>query len=546
MTNSIAKATATITITPYTSSDTTYDSNSHTATGTATGVGNVDLSGNLILSGTTHTNAGIYTGDAWSFTGGTNYNDASGTVTNSIAKATATITITPYTSSDTTYDSNSHTATGTATGVGNVDLSGNLILSGTTHTNAGIYTGDAWSFTGGTNYNDASGTVTNSIAQATATITVTPYTSEFNGNTHTATGTATGVGGVNLSSSLTLIGTTHTSTGVYANDVWTFHDVSGNYLDASGTVRNQIGSLPAITSQPADTTVSAGATTSFTVIATGSPTPTIQWQVSTDSGSTWSDLSGATLGTYSVSAVKSMSGSQYRAVLTNDLGSITTSVASLTVNWRSFSLATTFSTTVFMGLNTGAIKLVDVLDSIAISLPTTYVATINWGDGSIDTNVAVSHPNTDGTTIHVMGSHTYKTSGTYRPIITLVDATGSTLTTVSANTANLIVGTNVSNKISVIRSSPIKNRTTGFWAQTVTINNISGVDLKGNIDFVLIGLTADVLLSRATGSIAGGSNPYVRFSTAGLKAGKSISLVLNFVVPISITSFNYRFDAFNN
>jgi len=199
-----------------------------------------------------------------------------------------------------------------------------------------------------------------------------------------------------------------------------------------------------------------------------------------------------------------------------------------------------------MGLNTGAIKLVDVLDSIAISLPTTYVATINWGDGSIDTNVAVSHPNTDGTTIHVMGSHTYKTSGTYRPIITLVDATGSTLTTVSANTANLIVGTNVSNKISVTRSSSVKNQTTGFWAQTVTINNISGVDLKGNIDFVLIGLTAGVTLSRATGSTAGGSNPYVRFSTAGLKAGKSISLLLNFVVPISITSFNYRFDTFNN
>ena len=52
-----------------------------------------------------------------------------------------------------------HTATGTATGVGGADLSAGLNLTGTTHTDAGDYPSDAWSFAGGTNYNDASGTV---------------------------------------------------------------------------------------------------------------------------------------------------------------------------------------------------------------------------------------------------------------------------------------------------------------------------------------------------------------------------------------------------
>ena len=85
-----------------------------------------------------------------------------------------------------------------------------------------------------------------------------------------------------------------------------------------------------------------------------------------------------------------------------------------------------------------------------------------------------------------------------------------------------------------------------MWAQTVTMNNISGADLTGNIDFVLSGLTAGVSLANATGSTAGGANPYIRFSTSGLKAGKSISLVLNFSLPSPVTAFNYKFDTFTD
>ena len=78
------------------------------------------------------------------------------------------------------------------------------------------------------------------------------------------------------------------------------------------------------------------------------------------------------------------------------------------------------------------------------------------------------------------------------------------------------------------------------------MNNICGVDLTGNLDFVLIGLTPGVTLANATGSTSGGANPYVRFSSTGLKAGKSISLVLNFVVPTTITAYNYTFKTFTD
>jgi hypothetical protein len=88
-----------------------------------------------------------------------------------VTKANAAIGVTPYTSTTTTYDGTPHTATDTATGVLGEGLSG-LNLSGTTHTSAGTYPGDAWTFTDTTgHYNNASGTVTDSIAQAPLTIT---------------------------------------------------------------------------------------------------------------------------------------------------------------------------------------------------------------------------------------------------------------------------------------------------------------------------------------------------------------------------------------
>ena len=49
------------------------------------------------------------------------------------------IVITPY---SVNFDGIAHTATGTATGLGGVNLSSDLILSGTTHTQVGAYNGD--------------------------------------------------------------------------------------------------------------------------------------------------------------------------------------------------------------------------------------------------------------------------------------------------------------------------------------------------------------------------------------------------------------------
>src|SRR5205823_5076058 len=112
-----------------------YDAASHTATGSVSAIGPVNQ-GDLHLGGTTRTNAGTTT-DTWTFTDTTgNYNDATGPVTDSIAKANVTVSVTPY---SVTYDAASHTATGSVSAVGPVNQS-DLHLSGTTHTNAGTTT----------------------------------------------------------------------------------------------------------------------------------------------------------------------------------------------------------------------------------------------------------------------------------------------------------------------------------------------------------------------------------------------------------------------
>ncbi len=96
----------------------------------------------------------------------TNYAITSVSGSSSIVKANATIMVTPY---NVTYNGNPQTAAGTAMGVEATpaNLSSELNLSGTNHTNAGTYPSDPWTFIDTTgNYNNASGAVSDIINQA--------------------------------------------------------------------------------------------------------------------------------------------------------------------------------------------------------------------------------------------------------------------------------------------------------------------------------------------------------------------------------------------
>ena len=97
---------------------------------------------------------------------------------------------------------------------------------------------------------------------------------------------------------------------------------------------------PTITAQPASVSVCIGANTSFSVTATGTNI-TYQWQLSTNGGGTWNNItngapySGATIATLTVTGVTAgMNNNQYRCVLTGGCGNpaVNSNAATLTVS----------------------------------------------------------------------------------------------------------------------------------------------------------------------------------------------------------------------
>ncbi len=93
--------------------------------------------------------------------------------------------------------------------------------------------------------------------------------------------------------------------------------------------------IPAtITTQPASLAICEGANTSFSVAATtGAGTLTYQWQFSTDAGTSWTNIPGATNASFTQTAVPvGQNGYHFRVIVSAGCGSVTSSHAILTVN----------------------------------------------------------------------------------------------------------------------------------------------------------------------------------------------------------------------
>ena len=102
--------------------------------------------------------------------------------------------------------------------------------------------------------------------------------------------------------------------------------------EASEALNERIGVAggPVITRPPQDVSGAAGSTATFTVTAIGTGTLTYQWQ--TLSGGAWSNISGATSATYSVTIAPALDGTEYRCVVTDGNNIQTASLpATLTV-----------------------------------------------------------------------------------------------------------------------------------------------------------------------------------------------------------------------
>ena len=119
--------------------------------------------------------------------------------------------------------------------------------------------------------------------------------------------------------------------------------VGGSFttLGGGGTgsiARNRLGRLlvgpmaPFVTAHPSNQTVFAPAIASFSAQAAGNPQPAVQWQVSTDGGAAWTDVTGATSTTYAFVTTAADDEKMFRAVFSNSLGDAMTNTATLVVN----------------------------------------------------------------------------------------------------------------------------------------------------------------------------------------------------------------------
>jgi alpha-tubulin suppressor-like RCC1 family protein len=146
-----------------------------------------------------------------------------------------------------------------------------------------------------------------------------------------------------------------------------FKNVAGSATSEAATLTVQ--KVPAVTKQPASQTVDEGQNAVFEASASGFPTPTVQWEVSTDGASTWSAVAEATSSQLTITSAKvSEDGNQYRAVFSNSAGSVTSQAATLTVHAPPVVTQDPTSTTVEAGENA-------VFETAASGFPT---PTVQW------------------------------------------------------------------------------------------------------------------------------------------------------------------------
>lgn len=176
---------------------------------------------------------------------------------------------------------------------------------------------------------DPIGTITGTTPACTNTVltysgTALPGTINYWQTTPTGTSTANNASGT---FNVATTGTYYVRTFLTATSCWSSGSVSYAVV---------INSAPSILTQPTNATRVIPNVATFSITATGTPTPTYQWQVSTNGGAIWNNVtggSGATTNSYTTGATSApMNGNQYRCVVTNSCGSVNSNgLATLTL-----------------------------------------------------------------------------------------------------------------------------------------------------------------------------------------------------------------------
>ena len=267
------------------------------------------------------------------------------------------------------------------------------------------------------------------------------------------------------------------------------------FTNSVGTATSSAATLttnaaPVISTQPSSTTVNAGQNATFTAAATGVPAPTVQWQVSTNSGSTWTSVSGGTSATLTLSAVTaSQSGSEYRAVFTNSAGTATSSAATLTVD------------------SAPAVTTQPANASVTVGQTATFTAaasgspapTVQWqvstNAGSTWANDTTDAGNTTGT-LTVASTTTSESNYEYRAVFT------NSVGTATSNAATLTVA---------VSNAPVITHLTPTSGNPFSVVMIQGRNFTGTTNVYFGGTSHGAIYLSASSSELIAIVPFVSF-----------------------------------
>ncbi len=209
-------------------------------------------------------------------------------------------------------------------------------LSRTGDESVGVYSIEQGDLSAGTNYTITFVGASFTITAADQVITINIHAPEHAFKDDTFTVAATSSSGLEVvysaSGGCTNSGTLFTMTSSTQDCIVHYNQTGNNAYNPAREVTETVfaADAPVITLHPVDARVFPGQDAVFTAAASGTPTPTVQWQVSTDKGATFADLPGETSTTLTITAPGSSSnGLRYQAVFTNDFGIATSNPAAL-------------------------------------------------------------------------------------------------------------------------------------------------------------------------------------------------------------------------
>jgi alpha-tubulin suppressor-like RCC1 family protein len=292
------------------------------------------------------------------------------------------------------------------------------------------------------------------------------------------------------------------------------------FKSTAGTATSKAATLtvqkaPAVTEQPASTTVEEGQNAVFEATASGFPPPAVQWQTSTNGGGTWSNLAGATSDQLTLTAKTSLSGYEYRAIFKNGAGTATSEAATLTVRLAPSLTKQPLSATIEAGESA-------VFEATASGFPT---PTVQW---EISTNGGGAWSVEEGATsdqLTVANAKTSEDGYEYRAVFKNVAGTAtSKVATLTVRVLPVVTQEPLSTTVEAGEGAGFEAAASGFPTPTVQWEiSTNGGGSWSNV----AGATSDQLtLAKTQASESGDEYRAVFTNTAGKAVSNTATLTV--------------------